>query len=305
MKTNNFSFRLLVTLIALSIFSIVVFNSCKSEDLVDNPLAKIENVKIFMSIPASNVQTGSMHAKGTTSGDSREAVQQGDTVDVQNLKDVNVILSAENDMGKGLSGTWVIYDIDTDRNANDNTFVQNTPSNSEAGSITSIKLTFLGLYKAEFRMKTGATFSFYINHTGIPGSVGDSWENNYAFRLDKETYQVVNDPGHQGYTLYIAYNEDESNRLGSSRAMIICGGNNSFTTKTGFVFYGGKEYGLQKCKYSPGYARISFLADDAPDINGMYQVYFYLGDFGYDWMRFEACNMSDWLKGETIAFQAI
>jgi len=282
---------------------IIIFAACeKNEDLVV-PTTKI---KILMSYSSPVKQNGSaMHAKGSVSENIQKTVTAGDIVDVQNVKDINVILSAEDESGQGLNGTWVIHIFETDRNANDNTIIQNTPNNSEVGSITSIKLTFLGLYRAEFRMKTGKVFYFYIRHTGIPGSVGDNEENNYSFRLDKEIYQVVNDPGHRGYTLYMKYNDSESTRLDIAHAMILCRGNNSFTTKTGSVINGVKEYQLQNCKYSPGYVRVSFLSDEAPDVNGMYRVYFYTGDFGYEWMTFESCDISDWAKGGTIIFQAI
>lgn len=308
MKKNQFPFS---AMFIAFLCSPALFSSCQQDEELLSSATPAEEIVIKMSIPSSSsvssrsISDQNVSSSSASSNSDYQTIEQGDTVDVYDLKDVNIIVSAENDMGKGLDGTWVIYDIDTDRNAKDNTFVQNTPYNSEIGSITSMKLTFLGLYKAEFRMKTGATSFFYIRHTGIPGSVGDSWLNNYSFRLDKETYQVVNDAGHKGYTLYIAYNGNESTRLENIHAMIICGGNHSFTTKTGYVLSGMKEYNLQKCKYSPGYVRVSFLTDDAPDINGQYQVYFYLGDFAYDWMLFEACNMSDWLKYETITFQAI
>lgn len=272
----------LVSLVLMGFAILAALVSCKkSEEIAP---AQKEQIKIYMSVPqkSDGLKSGSVSEK--------QAIQAGDTVDVRNVEDINVILSAENEFGQALSGTWVIYVIDTDRNARDNTFVQNTPQNYVSGPMTSIKMTFLGLYKAEFRSKNSTDFICYIRHTGIPGSVGDDWYHGCAFRLNKETYQIVNDPGHPGYTLYMRYTEEESANLENSHALIL----------------GGGQYSLQKCKYSPWYVRVSFIAEEVPSNDGKYIVYFYFGEFGDDWQLFYYCSRSDWLWADgTITFQTI
>ena len=244
------------------------------------------------------------------------AIAAGDTVDVHDILDINIIISAEDEFGRPTEGSWSIFNIDNDRNINRfDTIVVDDGGCGALGSALSTKLKLFGLYKVSFISKMGTEISFYIRHRGLPGILGDNWKNEYVFRLDKEIYQISNVQDYKGYTLYLKYQEGEFPILDDSEAtdlnlsknqhaLLYCGGNNIFISKGGFK-YSAKEFSLKKCKYSPGYVCFSFISDFTPPIDGKYSIYFYAGFFGDNWWSFKSVRESDWNQGDQIVFETI
>jgi hypothetical protein len=295
---------LLIVLVAALLVSTM---SCKKED--ENVTPK-EVIKIFMNAPVHN-KSG---LKSALSG--KEIIAAGDTAYVWDIPDINITIFAEDEFGSQVEGSWSIFNIDNDRDINkSDTIAVGDGGRGALGSALSTKLKFLGLYLVNFTSKAGAEISFYILHKGIPGILGDNWKNDYAFRLDKEIYQINNTQGNPGYTLYLKYEEGEFpilngspvvdlNRTENFHALLFCGGNNVFVSKRG-AKYQAKEFSLKRCKYSPGYFCFSFLSESTPSREGRYSAYFYSGTFGWNWWSFKSVMQSDWSKDGQIVFQVV
>ncbi len=313
-KMKQFAFRVLATAIAVAIFAIFLFCSCTSE--VED-ISAAENVQIFMS--GVSTSDGPMKAPSATDeNQSRKAISNGDTIDVYNVKDINIIMIAENEYGLPVNGQWGIMNIKNDLQYDPMIPVVNRSGGGTSGSSMSIKLAQLGLYAVYFWPKgISEQVMFYIRHTGTPGSLGDDWENDRAFRLDKVKYQVVNDM-YTGYTLYVKYQNlridyspfpyDESSEMNPAleqnwKALVFCD-NHTFTTKDGFKT-SAKEFQLRKCLYSKDYVCFSFLEADCHSYNGEYSVKFYSGHYGYNYWGFPAVDISNWEKNGYIVFKVI
>src|SRR5680860_1014221 len=137
----------------------LLFAACEqsNEDLV-LPTSK---VKVFMSGDYSIKQKSSLRSQET----DNQAIEQGDTVDVWNVKDINIVIMAEAENGKAIDGMWSFFNIDNDRNINRyDTIATNLPGGGIIGSAMSAKLSTLGLYRIIFQPKVGEQFSFYIRH---------------------------------------------------------------------------------------------------------------------------------------------
>lgn len=314
-KMKQFAFRVLATAIAVAIFAIFLFCSCESsiEDI-----ASTEQVQIFMSgVSTSDAPMKAPSATDENQGE-RKAIANGDTVDVYNVKDINIIMIAENEYGLPVNGQWGIMNIKNDLQYDPMIPVVNRSGGGTSGSSMSIKLAQLGLYAVYFWPKgISEQVMFYIRHTGTPGSLGDDWENDRAFRLDKVKYQVVNDM-YTGYTLYVKYQNlridyspfpyDESSEMNPAleqnwKALVFCD-NHTFTTKDGFKT-SAKEFQLRKCLYSKDYVCFSFLEADCHSYNGEYSVKFYSGHYGYNYWGFPAVDISNWEKNGYIVFKVI
>lgn len=297
-------------IILVSIVAIITLGllSCKKEK--DKNIAPKEVIRILMSAPNGKTDLKSAEVS------QNKAIAVGDTVDVQDILDINIIIYAEDEFGLPIDGSWSIFNIDNDRNINQSDTIAIGDGGCGAlGSALSTKLKFFGLYKVNFTSKAGTEIPFYIRHKGLPGIFGDDWRNEYVFRLDKEIYQISNAQGYKGYTLYLKFSEGEFPILDDSEAtdlnlpknqhaLLYCGGNNIFISKGGFN-YSAKEFSLKKCKYSPGYVCFSFVSDFTPPINGKYSIYFYAGTFGDNWWSFKSVRESDWSLGDQIVFQTI
>ena len=282
----------------LCLFVAVVFTACQNDDDSLSPTAS--KVKVFMSCASQT--------RGAADG-GRQAIKQGDTVDVKDVKDINVVLLAEAENGDAVDGTWSFFNIDNDLDISNDTIAIGAPGGSTAGSAMSTKLSTLGLYVINFQPKNGEKFVFYIRHTGTPGIVGDGF-----FRLGKGKYQANNAIFGEGYTMYLKYRDGEFPSISEDgvpnpslqenwRALVTCA-NNIFTSQGG-VTYSAKEFCLKKCKYSPGYVCFSLLTKIAPAINGEYKIYFYSGTFGNSWWSFSSVEKSDWSIGNQIVFKTI
>lgn len=279
--------------ISLLLF-VVLITACEGNDYdLSSPTSK---VKIFMSY-ASSKQNVPIKEKVAKNEDARQAVKQGDTIDVQNIKDINIILLAETEDGKTIDGFWSFYNIDNDKNINRrDTIATGLPGEMVLGSAMSAKLSTLGLYVVHFQPKNGEKFSFYIRHTGTPGIIGDNGDNEYSFRLDKNSY----DAG-EGYTLYLKYKDGEFPNITNNWVL----NNNPSLQENWHAMVESKKFDLKKCKYSPGYVCFSFLAKTTPTINGKYEIFFYSGSFGDIWWIFPAVEKSSFEDKGKITFQII
>ena len=284
---------------------VAMFLAACGEENSDSSLTPKEKVKVFMSYSSTR----------GAGENTNQAVKQGDTINVQNVKDINIILSAETESGKAVDGVWSFFNIDNDQKFNNDTIVSNLPGGSTSGSVMSCKLSVLGLYIIHFKPKNGDDFFFYICHTGTPGIIGDSEDNDYAFRLDINGYQI-NASFSEGYTFYIKYQDGDfpsidfidanglnPNKSENWHALVSCA-NNIFTSQNG-ISYQAKEFRLSKCKYSPGYVHFSLVSQTTPAINGQYGIYFYSGKFGVSYWTFPAVQKSDWEKDGKIIFQTL
>lgn len=306
MKKNVFSvFAMFIAVV----FSALCFSACQQDEEILSATSSTDDIVIKMSAPS---------ADGLRSASNDQAIKEGDTVNVQNITDINIIISAEDYWGNPIDGYWALMNIDNDRNISQrDTFAINNGGRGALGYVISAKLKFLGLYQVIFSSKMGTKFSFYIRHTGIPGNIGDDMGNDYSFRLNKENYQINNQQGYVGYTLYVKYEEGEFPDISREdvpnpslpqnfHAMVYCGGDNFFFCKDGWII-SAKEFSLKKCKYSPGYVCFSFVTDNTPSLgaDGKYSMYFYSGDFGQAYWAFKSVAKSDWSSNEMITFQGI
>lgn len=295
MKKNVFSvFAMFIAVV----FSALCFSACQQDEEILSAASPTDDVVIKMSVPSS--------ADGLRSATGNQDIQEGDTVDVENLKDVNIILSATDNIGTGIDGTWSVYNIDNDQSDN-NIHANGYPGASEEGRLMSIKLSQLGLYRVTFKPRNSmyAQFSCYIRHSGAPGELGDTWTNSLAFRLDKLSGQLSTDNNykiHKGYTAYIRYAEDfpklnSQNQIDPSQPgnfhAFIYGGSEIYYGSKGQVITVGKQFALKKCKYSPEFYCFNFLEEDFPG-DDRYRIYFYSGLFGEDWWVFPLVYDSDW-----------
>jgi hypothetical protein len=292
-----------------------ILTSCQQdEDILATPK---NEVQIYLSVPESSSATD---LRSATTGD--QAVKEGDTIDVWNLRDINLIISAEDKLGIGIDGMWSICNSDNDQKYG--IFLANNgyPAKVEEANATSIKLSRLGLYGVVFTPKNSlyAQFIFYIRHLGTPGEFGDTWSNSCAFRLERLiNCQLSTDEGykpHEGYTAYIRYREGDFPKMDPNYQVdpsqpenfhaFVFGGKEAYYQNNGHEFAYGKKYNLRKCKYSPGYYCFNFLSEDFPD-NDRYQIIFYSGLLGEDWWLFPLVNDSDWKQKETsyITFMSL
>ncbi|MFZ4631862.1 MAG: hypothetical protein ACOYL8_01485 [Patescibacteria group bacterium] len=283
------------------------FLSCESA--INEPTITKENIKIFMSY-ATPQQNGRMNAKGSNSETTSRPITPGDTVDVSDLKKVNIILSSENEQGFGQEGFWLIIPMDLEIKAKD-AYIANPPVYASEGELIAVKLSMLGLYKATFRQKNGlAEISFYIRHTGLPGDIGDGFDNDYIFRLEKNVFQTAETVGNylkKGYSLYIKSPEGEFDFINDGKGpgdlhALVFGENQTFVTSNGF-HVSAANFKLERCKYSKDYLKLTFFSEDIRPTKGIYEIVYYAGNYGDNWFSFDSVNRSNWNVSYTIAFK--
>ncbi len=291
-----------------------VFNSCQ-EEIFEQEIETSEIV-IKMSLPEDEADTD-----GLKSADVSQEIKSGDTITIKDCKLMNVLFSAYNKQGQSIEGKWESFLIDCDNDA-DNQRLANRLFKNNEGPISSLKPTELGLYQIHFRVSgTNEVFFFYLKRVGVPGQVGDSWENNYAFRMEKKIVHDHNDGGEskEAFTLYLKAEADEFKAWGESgginpnnkdywKALLFCGGQNFFTSK-GDITYNAKSFKLRVAKYAePGYLAFTFFPEDTPPVNfygggKTYSVQFYAGEYGQDWWTFKSNYESDWTIGMSSQIQ--
>ncbi len=290
------------------VFAVIVlfFSACSEyDDILDQEIDS--EIVIKMSVP------------GDESGEFKSAmindpIQNGDTVDIYDLKSMNIVFSAENQTGKDLPGMWHISLWDCD-NDTEKIHLSNRPKEFFTNSnLASIKPSVFGLYLISFEFK-GKNFMFFLRHKGLPGTIGDGHENNYAFRMEAIDVQDITKDWEtrKAYTLYLQVNFDQFEGWGESdgmspnnpeewKALLFCGGDNFFETSNGQIL-NAKNFKLRKCRYtSEEYVCFTFFPEENPAIDFYgggknYRVQFYAGEYGESWWTFSSAYHSNWNLG--------
>lgn len=306
-------------LIAILCFS-ALFSSCQQDEEILSIATGNEEIVIKMAV-GSSVSSFSNVSRSAPDPDKQaisnnQTIKGGDTVDVENISGVNIIMFAENSYGQPINGSWSISCLQTDRElsyeingiVSDIQFV--CPfTQSGNGSATSLIVNSLGLYKAVFMAKTGEEKSFFIRHTGIPGSLGDESDNDYSFRLDKSTYRQ-DDSELDGFTLYIKGQSSDFPDIDEGYM------NNPQLSSNwyGTVFSGtqARTFKSSVCKFSPGYVCLSFFGDNFENENfegtNYYLVSFFSKSIGTGGTYlFPSVKKSSWeiAEGGAISFYGI
>ncbi len=292
----------IISIIALLLISLV-FSSCQ-EDIL-NEIGD-SGIIIKMSVPNTD------DLKSNNIGTS---IAKNDTVTIKDLRDINIIFSAEDELGNELVGTWHINLIDCDNDSEVHQLYNRPNFNVFDSNLASIKPTELGLYHVYFSHHS-KQFGFYVKHIGIPGTIGDDSDNHYAFRMEKKNLQERKSGEIMtAYTLYLQADFDQfahwdNNPEGPNNednwlALLLCGGDNQL--QIGNFSYNAKQFKLKKSKYSSSdYLYFTFYPEDTPPIeslsdNKMYRVHFYAGEFGQSWWGFSSSYWTSWRDNITGA----
>ena len=179
----------LLSLVSIAVGILIALASCeKNEDIITQK----EQIKIFISAPQLN---DGLRSSSTTSTECTE-IANGDTISISS-RDINSIIWAENNYGEAIKGKWNAELLKTDYSEE----IPNYPLNQVFGysgsdymSQISFKFPEFGLYKisvGKFKDKYDRTgfypdITFYIKVVGIPGLVGDDFQNKYIFRIEKK-----------------------------------------------------------------------------------------------------------------------
>ncbi len=296
------SFRFVCIIVATIIMAVVVFNSCTSE--LQEPEVHVGDVKIFMS-HASNNTGGPQKISGVGENKtSQNAIQAGDTVNVYNLRDINIVFSAEDQAGFPVYGNWTIHLNDSEKgvtNNNPSIYLLGYPGTGETKKdMVSFKPTMLGVYLVSFQLEN-YNLTFYVRHLGLPGKIGDDQSGKFAFRMEKNNLQIENEVK-KAWTFYIKSDE----YLFGKKVKALVYGNApqySLTTENGSVIKGARIFEVHNCEYSPGYLTFSIIEEEFPPILGRYTMDFFAGSYWYDWYKPESTNESNWTKNGQFVFQ--
>ncbi len=170
--------RIVIVMVILGAF----FASCQKENL---PIIKKGKVRIFLSAQGSNNQFKSEQKSSE--------VKSGDTVEFP--RNINILMYAEDENGQAIRGNW---DISLEQS--DNPIGYSSPNQEENYSGDQISNDFkeYGIYKVSFGKfinygSIDVLINFYVRINGVPGKVGDGYNNNYIFRMEKkELYNFSN-----------------------------------------------------------------------------------------------------------------
>lgn len=285
-------------------FVVLSFSACQKEEIFEQ---EVERIIITMSVPSQ----GGNELK---SASMAEVIQKGDTLDIYNLANMNVIFSAENQKGEGLPGIWTIFLKDCDNDTDDQALALRPQGFFTNSNLASIKPSVLGLYFVNFQTSK-ENFSFYLRHFGLPGTIGDDHRDDYSFRMEKIQVNDFKQKGEvkQAYTLYLRASSDEFKSWGESnginpnnpdywQALLFCGGDNFFTLPSGQI-YNAKNFSLRRCRYTANdYVCFTFFPDEVPPMDyfgggKVYRVQFYAGKYGGDWWTFSSSYQTGWNMG--------
>jgi len=221
-----------LALIAIS----TVFTSCKKDELLipsnkqevieENPVDNgtgenpVENseVKIFVK-SQSNLKSGAES--------SASEMKDGDTISFP--RDINVLMYAEDQNGKAVIGNWKIELVKDDcpvgYSAND--------MNWYNGDQIAHKFLNQGIYKVSFGKfvdwgnNLQVITSFYVYVGGIPGKVGDDYNNNSIFRMEKRELFGNDGKKHKLFFVFFKYAKPLSPADEAIATLIIRKDNNS------------------------------------------------------------------------------
>lgn len=295
----------------LFVFSFV-FSSCQ-EEIFEQEETSENNIVIKMSLPADASQ-GALKSAAEI-----QPIQNGDTIEVSELRKINIVFSAEDYNQNPVNGDWNIFLDDCDNDDHGQHRLVDRPEEVfENSNISSIKPIELGLYKVIFESRSGSV-KFFLKHQGLPGSVGDDYENNYAFRLDKRQIYQVKESGwmnKEAYTIYLKALKHEFSHFSSQgginpndeknwQALFFCE-NGSFTASNGYT-YEAQNFKLNRCRYSPEYVCLTIFVKDFPPRNywgggKYYWIKFYSGVYPTNYWTFKAPEDSEWGQEGDIEF---
>lgn len=302
MKKNLFP--VLAMFIALC-FS-ALFSSCQKDEEILSAASSTEDIVIKMSVPPS--------ANGLRSASDYQDIKKGDTVDVYNIRDINILISAESAEGSIIEGEWYVGLPSPEEGLllNDQGLELSSRPFAYASkkSMVAIKPEKLGVYTVDFQ-KDNKVFTFYIRHFGIPGEAGDETDGDYSFRMEKNTFNTsdANENGYgnaskNGYTVYLKSDERilgdyiSGNKV---KALMYTDNGSTFTAGNGSLLF-AEELTCYKCEYSPGYIFFSFLPSEITPIGGIYIISFYAGSLYKDWIIPSSIYKSNWSKNGQIWF---
>lgn len=286
------------------IFSLFSLSCQKEAELADVALADIK-----ISVTAN--QTPGLKSAGM----ARE-INYGDTVDIQQMQEVNLLFSATVG-GLPVNGRWMIYLDDADNDTEDYKVGNRPYAEASNSSICGLKPKKLGLYSVNFyHPDSGNSFFFLVRHKGIPGNIGDDQRNDYSFRLEKEVFNLSDGQLKNGYTLYLRYRPEDfyswretdginPNDPSYFKAVLISGRENYFNDGCHGLNI-GSMFKLKVCKYSD-YVCFTFFTDEYPPSSGPsgYHVRFYSGNLGCSTWAFPATAKSDWSTEGAFIFSVI
>ncbi|MDA3802813.1 MAG: hypothetical protein PF488_02850 [Patescibacteria group bacterium] len=264
----------------LLIALIFIFSSC--ENTMEDVKPKTDNdIVITMSNPGNELKSGTLDPE----------INYGDTIDIYNSRDLNFIFTAYNQAGNLADGYFNLSQVDSDLKI-ENHYLKSYLMDISNGPIASLKPEELGLYRIIFNQPlTGAQFTFYLRHSGLPGLIGDKQENAFAFRLDKK--------GHISYTesgTKIAYHLFLQVRDGEIEEIFKLSGLNEIKAIL-FHAQGKSEIEVKRCKYSD-YITFSFFTEDYQTMSkNIYKLVFLVGEYGKGWYSFSSAYKSDWTEG--------
>ena len=159
---------------------LIALVSCKkSEDFTS---VQKEQVRIFTSSPDQS---------GLKSASVGTQIFDGDTIDQP--RDINCLTWAVTEFGEPISGEWRVDLVYSDfLDMPQGNYATSTFVKLYAGSQIANKFIECGLYKITFGKfvnysVTETLLTYYARVGGIPGKVGDGYENNYIFRIEKKS----------------------------------------------------------------------------------------------------------------------
>ncbi|MBN2854238.1 hypothetical protein JXK06_01750 [Patescibacteria group bacterium] len=291
-------------LFVMALAVVLTFSSCEETEMFESPEAS--GIVIKMSIPEGEANAGALK-----SASAAQPIQAGDTVDIYNLKMMNIIFSAEDENAVSLSGNWNISLIDCDNDTDFQRLANGPSSFVQSSNIASLKPSELGLYMVHFQIKNNSSH-FYLRHKGLPGSIGDDYENNYAFRMEKKLIQDYKDDNKlkTAYTLYLRINPDEFKAWNNDYDGV--NPNNQKTWQA--LLNSSTSFFLRKAIYSEdptlgeSYFCFTFFPEDTPPADRWgggksYSVQFYAGEYGQNWWTFKSSYETAWKKGFSTAIE--
>lgn len=303
-------FSVIAMFIAIT-FSLFLF-SCQQDEEILSSAPPAEEIVIKMSIPSSSsvssrsISDQDNSATSASSNSDYQNIKEGDTVDVYNIRNINILISAESAEGSIIEGNWFVRLTSPEIGLclNDQGLdISGRPfASASKKSMVAIKPEKLGIYTVDFQ-KDNTSFTFYIRHSGIPGDTGDVTEGDYSFRMEKNTFQVGRDDKN-GYTIYLKSDEFILGNYISGnkvKALVYTGNGSIFTAGNGSQI-SAEELTCYKCEYSPGYIFFSFLPSEITPISGIYTISFYAGSYYLDWIIPSSVYKSNWSENGQIRF---
>lgn len=302
MKKNLFSY--FAMFVAILCFS-ALFSSCQQDEEILSIATGDEEIVFKMSVPTSpssiSSRSISENASSANTASDYQNIKEGDTVNVYNLQNINILISAESAEGWIIKGEWDITLSGPEKGLlkNDqNLYLSMRPgAYASKESMVAVKPEKLGVYTVKFK-KDDKVITFYIGHYGTPGTTGDEENSNYIFRMEKNEFQIGN-TNKNGYTIYLK--SDEYIMGKKVKALVRTDNGSTFTTGGGHILK-AEELTCYKSEYSPGYIYFSFLPSEITPLYGLYMINFYSGSFYDTWYEPESMDNSNWYDNGQIRF---